>query len=261
MITSVQNPKIKRIRGLQTQAKYRRKESAYVVEGVRLLEEVISAGQTPEIVIYTHDLERRGNQLVEKFQERNINLEEVARDVFKSVSQTESPQGILAVLPQTSLAIPEELDFVLIADQIRDPGNLGTLLRTAHAAGVQLVLLSPGTVDLYSPKVLRSGMGAHFNLPILECPWEEVLRITKGIKLIGSDMTHGSNLWETDLRPPLGLFIGGEAFGLGEEARKLVDAWVFIPMEGNTESLNASAAGAVLLFEIFRQRSEGSKQR
>ena len=259
MITSINNPKIKRIRGLQSKAKLRQKESAYVVEGVRLLEEVISADLIPEIVIYTNDLEQRGSQLVEHFQERNINLEEVTREVFKSACQTESPQGILAVLPQTSLPIPDELDFVFIADQIRDPGNLGTLLRTAHAAGVQLVLLSPGTVDPYSPKVIRSGMGAHFNVPILECAWEEVPRITKGIKLIGSDMTLGSNLWETDLKPALGLIIGGEAFGLGEEARKLVDAWVFIPMEGNTESLNASAAGAVLLFEVFRQRSKQSK--
>ena len=98
-------------------------------------------------------------------------------------------------------------------------------------------------------------MGAHFNLPILDTAWEELLQVTKGIKLYGSDMSLGTSLWETDLKPPLGIIIGGEAFGLGEEVRKLVDSWVTIPMEGNTESLNASAAGAVLLFEVFRQRS------
>jgi TrmH family RNA methyltransferase len=258
MITSIQNPKIKRIRGLQTQAKLRRKELAYVVEGVRLLEEVVSAGQTPEIVIYTEDLDQRGTQLVEHFHQLDINLEEVTKEVFKSACQTESPQGILAVLPQTTLPVPDLLDFVLIADQIRDPGNLGTLLRTAHAAGVQLVLLTPGTVDPYSPKVVRSGMGAHFNLPIVVCSWDDLPRFSEGIILFGSHMTLGTSLWETDLQPPLGLIIGGEAFGLGEEARKLVDAWVTIPMQGNTESLNASAAGAVLLFEVFRQRSRFS---
>jgi TrmH family RNA methyltransferase len=255
MITSLQNPKIKKIRHLQTQARYRQKESAYVVEGVRLLEEVISADLEPEIVIFTADLDRRGKQLLEHFTDRKINLEEVSREVFNSASQTESPQGILAVIPQTTLPIPDTLDFILIVDQIRDPGNLGTLLRTARAAGVQLVLLSPGTVDRFSPKVVRSGMGAHFNLPILDCLWEEVPKITKGLKYFGSDMSRGSSLWKTDFRIPLGIIIGGEALGLGEKARKHVDAWVNIPMEGNTESLNASVAGAVLLFEVYRQRS------
>jgi TrmH family RNA methyltransferase len=255
MITSVQNPKIKKIRHLQTQARFRRKESAFVVEGVRLLEEMISADQIPEIVIFTNDLDHRGNQLLERFKERKIYLEEVTREVMNSVSQTESPQGILAVLPKITLPVPDKLDFVLIVDQIRDPGNLGTLLRTAHASGAQLAVLTPGTADPYSPKVVRSGMGAHFNLPMVECTWEEVPNLIKGIKLFGSDMTLGTSLWETDLRIPLGLMIGGEAFGLGEEARKQVDAWVNIPMEENTESLNASAAGAVLLFEVFRQRS------
>ena len=226
-----------------------------MVEGVRLLEEVISADQIPEIVIYTNDLDQRGYQLIKSFQDQKINLEEVSRGVFKSASQTESPQGILAVLPKTNLPIPDQLDFILIADQIRDPGNLGTLLRTARAAGVQLALLTPGTADPFSPKVVRSGMGAQFNLPIRGCAWKEIPMITKEIRLLGSDMTLGSSIWETDLRLPVGIIIGGEAFGLGEEARKQVDTWVNIPMEGDIESLNASAAGAVLLFEVFRQRS------
>jgi TrmH family RNA methyltransferase len=256
MITSVQNQKIKRIRQLQTRSRFRKKESAYVVEGVRLLEEVLSAKLVPELVVFTKELDPRGFLLLEKLQDKQIPCLEATPEVFKSVSATETPQGILAVLPQIPLPVPDELDYVLIADEIRDPGNLGTLLRTAHAAGVQVVLLSPGTVDPYSPKVLRSGMGAHFKLPVIISTWDEIQPITQEIKIFGSDMNQGTSLWEADLKIPLAMIIGGEAFGLGENARKLVDAWVNIPMEGKTESLNASAAGAVLLFEVLRQRSK-----
>ena len=254
MITSSQNPKIKRIRQLQKQARYRKKESAFVIEGIRLIEEVFTANQVPELIIYTRDLDQRGSLLLEKLMAQNYSCEEVSENVLKYASDTETPQGILAVLPQFELPIPPKPDFVLIADEIRDPGNLGTLLRTARAAGVSAALLSPGTVDHFSPKVLRSGMGAHFNLPTRCLSWKDIQQLTSELKIFGTCMRQGNRYWDADLRPPLALIIGGEAHGSGEQASQLTQEWIHIPMKDQTESLNASAAGAILMYEIVRQR-------
>ena len=254
MITSSQNPKIKRIRHLQRQARFRKKESAFVVEGIRLIEEIFTANRVPELVIYSTDLDQRGSLLLEQIKAQNISCEEVSESVIKNASDTESPQGILAVLPQTELPIPPEPDFVLIADEIRDPGNLGTLLRTARAAGVSAALLSPGTVDHFSPKVIRSAMGAHFSLPIRSLSWKEIQHYTKNIKIFGTNMAQGARYWDADLSGPLGLIIGSEARGSGKQASLLTHEWIHIPMQGQTESLNASAAGAIIMYEIVRQR-------
>jgi TrmH family RNA methyltransferase len=151
------------------------------------------------------------------------------------------------------------VDFLLIADQIRDPGNLGTLLRTGLAGGVDGVLLSPGTVDAFSPKVLRAGMGAHFRLPILNCSWEEIKETTQDLTLYAADVSGGATLWEVDLTKPAGLIIGSEAHGPGENAFELADIKIHIPMKQDAESLNASIAGAILIYEVFRQRFQGNQ--
>jgi len=256
MISSVQNPKIKRIRLLQTQSRSRKKELAFIVEGIRLLEEAQNTYQVPELVIYTSDLDPRGQKLVEAFLEQNVPCEEVSEQVIKAASDTETPQGILAILPLKPLPLPEETDFLIIADEIRDPGNLGTLLRTAQAAGADGFLLSPGTVDPFSPKVIRAGMGAHFRLPILSCSWEKIREITDGLTIFGADMKEGSRIWDADLNLPLALILGGEAHGPGKHSRDLADAWMHIPMTDGSESLNAAVAGAVLMFEVLRQRTQ-----
>jgi len=175
--------------------------------------------------------------------------------VMKSISETESPQGILAVLKFSQLPIPESPNLILIPDQIRDPGNLGTLLRSALATGVQAVLLPPETTDAFAPKVLRSGMGAHFKLPIQEMSWEEISQVVKlaGLNVLIADM-NGESCWETDLRKPMALIIGSEAEGASESARKLSNGKISIPMSGDIESLNAGVAGSVLMFEVLRQR-------
>ena len=254
MITSRQNQKIKKIKQLTSQAKFRKKENAYVVEGIRLLEESLQADQMPEQVLYTPDLGQRGQALVQIFQDQQVACELAAPDVLNAASDTENSQGIMAVFPIEPLPLPDQRDLVLIADEIRDPGNLGTLMRSGLAAGVDLILLSPGTVDLYSPKVIRAGMGAHFLLPALAASWEEIPEITAGLVLYLADMNQGKNCWETDLTGPLGIILGGEAHGPGKKARELSNHSIHIPMNTHSESLNAAAAGAVLLFEIRRQR-------
>ena len=254
MITSRQNQKIKRIKQLTSQAKFRKKENAYIVEGIRLLEEALQADQIPEQVLYSPDLDQRGQALVQIFQDQQVPCELAALDVLNTASDTENSQGIMAVFPIDPLPLPDQNDLVLIADEIRDPGNLGTLMRSSLAAGVDMFLLSPGSVDLYSPKVIRSGMGAHFRLPAITASWEEILQLTTGLVLYLADMNQGKSCWETDLTAPVGIILGGEAHGPGKNARELANHSVHIPMNTHSESLNAAAAGAILLFEIRRQR-------
>jgi TrmH family RNA methyltransferase len=162
----------------------------------------------------------------------------------------------LAVLELEALNIPDQPDFILIPDQIRDPGNLGTLIRTAAAAGVQAVLLPPETTDAFAPKVIRAGMGAHFWLPIHVMDWAEIQAVCEeaGLQMFLADM-FGQSCWKTDLEVPLALVIGGEAEGASTQARGLADTIVSIPMPGDAESLNAGVAGAVLMFEVVRQRN------
>ncbi|HSN94309.1 MAG TPA: RNA methyltransferase, partial [Anaerolineaceae bacterium] len=162
---------------------------------------------------------------------------------------------LLAVFRQTELPLPEKLDFVLIPDGIRDPGNLGTIIRTAEAAGVQALIVPPGTVDPWSPKVVRSGMGSHFRLPIFEWHWQAIASLLEGFNVFGASMDGQLSCWEADFRLPTALLIGGEAEGLGSDAQALVTQTLRIPMAGQNESLNAAISAAVLVFEVLRQRS------
>ena len=254
MITSSQNSKIKFVRALLGRAKERREANAFVVEGVRLVEEAVNSNWGFQFALYDESLNEKGKSLVERLKLGGVEVEEVSESVMKSLSETETPQGILAVVEISNLSISKSLNFVLILDQIRDPGNLGTLLRTAAAAGVQAVLLPPETTDAFAPKVVRAGMGAHFRLSIHSMTWEEIRAQIKDLQIYLADMD-GKSCWETDLRPPLALIIGGEAEGASEEARKLATQKISIPMAGNVESLNAGVAGSVLMFEVVRQRS------
>lgn len=256
MITSGQNPKLKLVRALLGRSKERREAGMFVAEGVRLVEEAVKANWPFQFVLFSAGLSERGEELIKTLTANHVDVEEVSGDLLQKVSETETPQGILAVLPLADLPSPGSPNFVLIADQIRDPGNLGTLLRTAAAAGVQAALLPPETTDAFAPKVLRAGMGAHFRLPIHLMTWEEIEQLGKSAKLqfYLADV-NGKSCWETDLRQPLALIIGGEAEGADDEARKLAKQRISIPMQGKVESLNAAVAGSIVMFEVVRQRT------
>jgi RNA methyltransferase, TrmH family len=254
MITSSQNPKLKLVRALFGRPKERREANAFVIEGIRLIEEAVTAGWTFQFVLYSDGLSERGQDLLKVLIAYRVEVDEVAGDLLQKLSDTETPQGILAVLEFTNLKIPDSLNFILIPDQIRDPGNLGTLIRTAAAAGVQAVFLPDETTDAFAPKVVRAGMGAHFRIPIHALTWDEIRENTKELQVYLADM-EGKSCWETDLCTPLALIVGGEAEGASGEAQKLARQRICIPMVGNVESLNAGVAGSVLMFEIVRQRS------
>ena len=253
MITSSQNAKIKLVRALLGRAKERREANAFLVEGVRLVEEAVRSNWGLRFVLYDELLSERGKSLIENLKSRGVDVEMVSEGLMKTLTETETPQGILAIVEHKLLPIPNSTNFILIPDQIRDPGNLGTLLRTAAAAGVQAVLLPPETTDAFAPKVMRSGMGAHFRLPIHSMGWEEIREQTKSVQVYLADMD-GKSCWECDLLQPLALIVGGEAEGASGEARKLKFQKISIPMPGQVESLNAGVAGSVLMFEVVRQR-------
>jgi TrmH family RNA methyltransferase len=263
MITSTKNPKIQWVRALQARARSRREEHAYVIEGVRLAEEALAAGLAPALVLHTADLSERGQAVVAKFAARRSPVLLVAEQVMLAAADTQTPQGLLAILSIQPPDIPSALDFSLVVDGVRDPGNLGTILRTAAAAGVQAVFLPPGTVDPYSPKVVRAAMGAHFRLPIAALDWKGIrghlapsgAAAAVRVFLAAADM--GLPYTSADFTRPLALILGGEAAGAGKDARALTHDRIYIPMPGGGESLNVSMAAGILLFEIIRQRGAG----
>jgi TrmH family RNA methyltransferase len=247
MITSLQNEKVKLARLLQETTRARRKEGKIVLEGIRLVRDALQAGQRPEFMLYTPDL--RDETLLSGF---GVEPLAVSEAVMRHITDTQQPQGILGVFPLPQPDLPADPQHVLILDSIRDPGNLGTILRTAAAAGVDAVLLSLTCADPYNPKVLRSGMGAHFRVPVLETDWEQIGRIGGGLHIYMADSNGNVRYDAVDWSGRWGLIVGSEAHGASEAARKLTQERISIPMAADTESLNAAIAAAIILFEARR---------
>jgi TrmH family RNA methyltransferase len=254
MITSAHNPRLKLVRALMGRAKERRTAGAFVAEGVRLVEDALAAGWPFRFALYSEALSERGKALVEALIAKGIDVESVPPELLQSVSETETPQGVLAVLSLDPRPAPAKPGFILVPDQVRDPGNLGTLLRTAAAAGVDEVLVPPETADPWAPKVVRAGMGAHFRLTVTGAGWDSIRARVDGLSVYLADMAGEQTCWQADFRGPLTLIVGGEADGASPEARALATAGIHIPMPGGMESLNAGVAGAILMFEVVRQR-------
>jgi TrmH family RNA methyltransferase len=262
MITSLSNPTLKLVRALQTQRRAREKEQLFVVEGVRLIEEAARARVAAKFILHTDDLDPRGKAALDQLARLSAQVYEVTPKVMASVSDTKTPSGLLAVIPFPSLSFVlgpwsfnlSPLSFVLVLDRISDPGNLGTILRTADAAGVETVFLAPGTVDAYNPKVVRSAMGAHFHLPIVETDWETLTDQVKGLEVWLAEAREGEPYDRVDWRKPCALILGSEAEGPSETARQFTPNRVHIPMPGQAESLNAAIAAGVLMFEVAKHR-------
>lgn len=253
VITSTQNEHIKYIRSLGRR-RVRQREGRFVVEGTHLVDEMARAGLRPALALYTEAWAStpEGQRLLPGLVQAEEGCWLVSEQVLAACADTQTPQGVLAVLPVVPRAPREGL--VLILDQIRDPGNLGAILRSAEASGVGQVLLSPGTVDVYSPKVVRAAMGAHFRLPVLALPWDAIAERVRGRAIWLAD-AHGSvDYDQVDWTRPSALIVGSEGAGAGQEAASLATGLVSIPIAGKAESLNAAMAATVLLFEAARQR-------
>jgi RNA methyltransferase, TrmH family len=264
MITSKKNPRIQFIRSLLQDRKIRDDSGQFIIEGVRLVEEAAADQSSIQEIFYTQSLSERGNTLLEHLQTAKIPIEEVDENIFLSLMDTSTSQGIAAICKKTDKEIPDNMDFVIIADQLRDPGNMGTLLRTAAAAGAQAVFTTPGSVDLYSPKVVRSAMGAHFHIFCAELDWERLQDIKEnntfqGITSYVAAADAQSVYWNCDFTQPALIIIGNEADGASDNAFHLADHRVSIPMPGDFESLNAAVAAGIIIFEIVRQRTNINK--
>ncbi len=261
MITSVKNPKIQHIRALQSRSRKRREVDAFIVEGLRMAEEASNSGWDVLLVIYTENLPPDGITLVNGFAERGVEVELVAPHVMQSASNTKSPQGILLVLPTARIPLPLHPDCFLILDNLRDPGNLGTILRTAAAVNVNAVYISPLSADPFSPKVVRAGMGAHFRTPIINASWEVIVQTIEQHKFqVYLSKADGSMLYtEADFRQPVALIVGGESSGPSKQSYAISHQSLQIPMRNQVESLNVAVAAGVLLYEVHNQRASGAQ--
>lgn len=259
MITSQKNDKVRYVRTLQARRRARQQEQLFVFEGVRLVEESVRAGVSPTFAFYTEAADsvdsERSRRLLASLREMNVPCYAVSDPVMAASSDTEAPQGILAVLPIPKLPRPKHPTFSLILDQVRDPGNLGTTLRTALAAGVEQVLLAPGTVDATNPKVVRAAMGAHLRLPVAALEWDAITQAISGCSVWLAAAGGETSYTAVDWTQPVALVIGGEAAGVGEQARAIAQGQVSIPMAAEAESLNMATATAVILFEVVKQRT------
>ncbi|MCA1554700.1 MAG: RNA methyltransferase [Chloroflexi bacterium] len=253
MITSLDNAKVKHARELLHQRKARERERQFVVEGARLVQEMSRAGIEPALLFFAEAFAKSplGQHLATRYSRA---LELVSDKVFASLSDTQAPQGVLAVVPFPRIAAAKH-DLLLIADMLRDPGNLGTLLRSATAAGVDEALISVSSADVFSPKVVRAAMGAHFRLAIqqnLSC--SHIAERVRGMAVLLAD-ADGEVVYDNwDWKQPSALVVGGEAEGASAEGRALATERIRIPMHADTESLNAAVAGSIILFEAARQR-------
>ncbi len=255
MITSPSNDKIKFARSL-SRKQGRAAAGQFLLEGTRLIREAIGAGFVPALVLYERaafDTDARLRALVVALQKQTRELYEVSATVMRALADTETPQGIAAVFPSPALPLPASAQHVLILDRIRDPGNLGTILRTAWAANADAALLAPETADALNPKVVRAAMGAHFHLPVRAASWHDIAQQVKNIPRIYLADAAGEIVYtRADWSPPVALIISNETEGASSEARAMATATLSIPMPGSAESLNAAVAAGILLFEQVR---------
>ena len=257
MITSSANGKVKQVMNLIKKAKARNESGLFVAEGLRIFKE-IPREQIDSIFVSESFLkEEEKKHLI-----GGMKYEVLTDEVFQVMSDTKTPQGILALVKQHAY-IPEDLTrvpgpaFLMILENIQDPGNLGTIIRAGEGAGITGVLMNSTTADIYNPKVIRSTMGSVFRVPFAYTDnlTDSILQLKKkGIKLYAAHLNGRNNYEKEDYTVDTGFLIGNEANGLTEDTARLADAYIKIPMMGSVESLNAAVAASVLMFETARQR-------
>ena len=272
LITSPRNSRVSRLRDLHT-ARGRKKSGLFLMEGIHLLEALLDAGIVPQEVYYQAEVlqhSAKGRALFARLIDSGISQEhlvEVNERVMQALGDVQTTSGVVSVLP-LELFKGDRLrarrpavnrPFLLILDDIADPGNMGTLLRTALAADVESVLLTSNCVDRYSPKVVRAAAGAHVVLPIeADLSWQAIAEKVarhcgKAPRVLLAEAGGTLLYYEQDLTLPFALIIGNEAHGPSQEARSLATLTVSIPLANGVESLNAAMAAGIVLFEAVRQ--------
>lgn len=269
MITSTGNAKIRNIVQLKKKAKERDAQGVFLAEGIRMFQEVrqeVAAEDLLEVYVSESFLRRPENRRLLS----GVDYESVADQVFAYMSDTQTPQGVICVVKQFHYTVKQLLagdrrisgakkaePLCMILENLQDPGNLGTILRTAEGAGVTGILLNEGCVDIYNPKVIRSTMGSILRMPFC---YTANLRETlvqwknSGVKLYAAHLKGKGSYTACDYRQASAFMIGNEGNGLSDEIVSMADTLIRIPMKGKVESLNASVAASVLMYEALRQR-------
>jgi RNA methyltransferase, TrmH family len=258
-IQSKDNSLIKHIKKLR-EKKYRGETGQFLTEGFRFVEEALLAKwEVPYIFVNEHQMEKWQQSSIRPIVGSKTKIYLLKDNVFKTIAGTETPQGIIAVVNMRKEDISKEDGFFVLVDRIQDPGNMGTIIRTAHAGGALGVIYTKGTVDVFNEKTLRSTMGSIFYIPVVEdstLKYVESLR-SRGFKLLVSSLNAEKNFFEVNLKDNIIICIGNEGNGVDNEVEKLSDLSVKIPMPGGAESLNAAVAGSVMIYEAVRQRVSG----
>lgn len=258
-ITSMSNQIIKEVRSLSNK-KGRMTAQAILLEGYRLVKDALDSGAEIRYLIISDSFFQKEELFLSQMS--NIKSVQVPDELFSRISETDSPQGILAVAEKPvydKKEIISSIKRVIALENIQDPGNLGTIIRTADACGFNAVLLSKDSADPYNPKVIRSTMGSLFHIPvIIEEDFGEALHELKSrnILLVAAHTRDALPCWDTDMSGDVAIIIGNEGNGLSDKILELVDITVMIPMSGKAESLNASAATSMLIYECMRQREK-----
>jgi len=258
-ILSPQNPRAKEWAQL-LEKKHRDKQEKYIIEGIHLVQEALRSGADLECIAF--DVEQGIPSELSPMAESGGGAQwiGVSAAVIAKCSDTKTPQPVFAVVRKQKAAVEKLLaqksSLVIVLDGVQDPGNVGTIIRTADAAGADGVIVGRGSADIYNPKTIRSTMGSVFHLPVVEGDLTELLPKAKksGARIVSTSLQATATCYEYDFTGPSWLLMGNEAKGVSEAARQLVDDALIIPMKGQAESLNVAMASTVMLFEAMRQR-------
>lgn len=252
IITSKDNEIIKNIKKLK-EKKYRL--DSYIVEGIKMVKEAINENQEIALIAIREDFKI-------DFDTKKIKIVTISNKIFNDISDVKTPQGILAVIKKNqNNQIETNQEYILALDSLQDPGNMGTIIRTADSANINQIIINKTTVDPYSPKVIRSTMGAIYRTNIIEV---EDLKTTlkeiqsKGFQIITTDLKATQSIYDINYNNKTVVVIGNEANGVSQEILQTADKKVIIPMLGKTESLNASIAASIMIYEYVRQKIQKS---
>ncbi|PHV71617.1 23S rRNA (guanosine(2251)-2'-O)-methyltransferase RlmB [Sporanaerobium hydrogeniformans] len=253
-IASLQNPVLKMINQLQKKKAVRKKEGLFVVEGLRAVREITKEFEV-EYYVTTKEVEVKDLPGLEKSK-----WIVVPTALYKAISETEAPQGVMAVVKMPNCKLQDlvlkERGFYLILENLQDPGNMGTIIRTAHAFGANGILITKGSVDVFSPKVVRSTMGSLFHVPlVVDCEIEEYREVLRQaeIPIYATALEEAKPIYHINFVNPLAIVIGNEGNGVSDYIKKAADYKMMIPMPGGSESLNASVATSICIYEVMRQ--------
>lgn len=259
-VASRQNALVKELRRAFSSGE-RTPDGCCAIESIRIVEEAIRSGLRFRAVFFRQSSQEVANRLLPQLG-AHVETLVLPDDVFAGAVATETPQGVAALVKLKTFELEDALrphePLLLVATGIQDPGNLGTMLRSAEAFGASGVLLAERTVSPFNPKTVRASAGSVFRLPVISVKVEEALPALRGrgLRLIGSSSHKGTPADEADLSGPVALFIGSEAAGLPRELISQMDEMVIVPHAARVESLNAAMAASVLLYESSRQRKK-----